>query len=89
MDTQHIETLVIGAGKAGLATGYQLRRRGRPVLIVDANARVDDNWRQQWDSLRLFTSAKYDGLPGLPFPAARWHCPAGHRPPSSSSSDVA
>ena len=75
MNTQHIETLIIGAGQAGLATGYHLRRRGRPVLIVDANARVGDNWRQQWDTLRLYTPAKYDGLPGLPFPAARWHCP--------------
>ena len=75
MNTQHIETLIIGAGQAGLATGYHLRRRGRQVLIVDANARVGDNWRQQWDTLRLFTPAKYDGLPGLPFPAARWHCP--------------
>ena len=47
------------------------------MLIVDANARVGDNWRQQWDSdsLRLYTPAKYDGLPGLPFPATRWHCP--------------
>jgi putative flavoprotein involved in K+ transport len=75
MNTQHIETLIIGAGQAGLATGYHLSRRGRPVLIVDANPRIGDNWRQQWDTLRLFTPAKYDGLPGLPFPAARWHCP--------------
>ena len=75
MNTQHIETLIIGAGQAGLATGYHLSRRGRPVLIVDANARIGDNWRQQWDTLRLYTPAKYDGLPGLPFPAARWHCP--------------
>jgi putative flavoprotein involved in K+ transport len=75
MNAQYVETLIIGAGQAGLATGYHLRRRGRPSLIVDANARVGDNWRRQWDSLRLFTPAKYDGLPGLPFPAARWHCP--------------
>ena len=75
MDTQYIETLIIGAGQAGLSTGYHLRRRGRPLLIVDANPRVGDNWRQQWDTLRLYTPAKYDGLPGLPFPAARWHCP--------------
>lgn len=75
MDTQYIETLIIGAGQAGLATGYHLKRRGRPFLIVDANARVGDNWRQQWDTLRLYTSAKYDKLPGLPFPAAPWHCP--------------
>jgi putative flavoprotein involved in K+ transport len=75
MNTQHIETLIIGAGQAGLATGYHLMRRGRSLLIVDAHARVGDNWRQQWDTLRLFTPAKYDGLPGLPFPAARWHFP--------------
>jgi putative flavoprotein involved in K+ transport len=75
MDTQHIETLVVGAGQAGLAVAYHLTRRGRPVVVVDANARIGDNWRQQWDTLRLYTPAKYDGLPGLPFPAARWHCP--------------
>jgi putative flavoprotein involved in K+ transport len=75
MKAQHIETLIIGAGQAGLSTGYQLQRRGRPFLIVDGNQRIGDNWRQQWDTLRLYTPAKYDGLPGLPFPAARWHCP--------------
>jgi putative flavoprotein involved in K+ transport len=75
MDSQHVETLIIGAGQAGLSTGYQLKRRGRPFLIVDGNQRIGDNWRQQWDTLRLYTPAKYDGLPGLPFPAARWHFP--------------
>ena len=75
MKPQHIETLIIGAGQAGLVTGYQLKRRGRPFLIVDGNQRVGDNWRRHWDSLRLYTPAKYDGLPGLPFPAARWHFP--------------
>ncbi|HEX7163183.1 MAG TPA: NAD(P)/FAD-dependent oxidoreductase, partial [Trebonia sp.] len=75
MNTQYIETLIIGAGQAGLAIGYHLKRRDRRFLIVDANARIGDNWRQQWDTLRLYTPAKYDKLPGLPFPAARWHCP--------------
>jgi putative flavoprotein involved in K+ transport len=75
MTTQHIETLIIGAGQAGLSTGYHLQRRGRPFLIVDALERVGDNWRQQWDTLRLYTPAKYDSLPGLPFPAATWHYP--------------
>lgn len=75
MDDQHIETLVIGAGQAGLATGYHLRRLGRPFLIVDGNERVGDNWRHQWDSLRLYTPAKYDGLPGLRFPSTAWHFP--------------
>lgn len=76
MTTQHIETLIIGAGQAGLATGYHLQRLGREFLVVDSNERVGDNWRRHWDSLRLYTPAKYDGLPGLPFPADDpWHFP--------------
>jgi putative flavoprotein involved in K+ transport len=63
-----MNTLVIGAGQAGLAVGYFLRRRGLPFVIVDANARVGDVWRKRWDSLRLFTSARYSELPGMPFP---------------------
>lgn len=75
MTSQHIETLIIGAGQAGLATGYHLQRLDRPFLIVDGNDRIGDNWRQQWDSLRLYTPAKYDGLPGLPFPKDPWSFP--------------
>src|SRR5688500_15305461 len=75
MDTIDIETVIIGAGQAGLATGYHLQRRGRPFVILDAGSRVGDNWRRQWDSLRLYSPAKYDGLPGLPFPAKPWSFP--------------
>jgi putative flavoprotein involved in K+ transport len=75
MSHQHIETLVIGAGQAGLSTAYHLKRIGRQCLVVDANERVGDNWRRQWDTLRLYTPAKYDGLPGLPFPGEGWHFP--------------
>ena len=75
MDTTRIQTVIIGAGQAGLATGYHLRRRGRPFVILDGAARVGDNWRRQWDSLRLYSPAQYDGLPGLPFPARRWSFP--------------
>jgi putative flavoprotein involved in K+ transport len=65
----HLETVVIGGGQAGLAVGHHLAGRGRPFLILDANQRVGDAWRNRWDSLRLFTPARYDGLAGLPFPA--------------------
>lgn len=75
MTTQHIETLIIGAGQAGLATGYHLKQLGREFLILDGNERIGDNWRCHWDSLRLFTPAKYDGLPGLPFPSDPWSFP--------------
>ena len=77
MDT--IETVIIGAGQAGLSTGYHLRRKDRPFVILDAAARVGDQWRQQWDSLKLYTPAKYDGLPGLPFPGDRWSFPSKDR----------
>ncbi|PSL02066.1 putative flavoprotein involved in K+ transport [Haloactinopolyspora alba] len=75
MTIQHIETLIIGAGQAGLATGHHLARLDRPFLILDGNRRVGDNWRCHWDSLQLFTPAKYDGLPGMPFPGDRWSLP--------------
>ena len=38
-------------------------------MILDANERIGDSWRNRWDSLRLFTPARYDALPGMPFPA--------------------
>ena len=76
MTTQHIETLIIGAGQAGLSTGYHLQRMNRPVSIVDANERIGDNWRRHYDSLRLYTPAKYSGLSGMAFPAKdRWSYP--------------
>lgn len=71
----HVETLIIGAGQAGLATAYHLNRRGQECLVLDGNARVGEGWRQQWDSLRLYSPAKYDALPGMPFPASAWHYP--------------
>lgn len=59
----HVETLVIGGGQSGLAVGYQLTRRGLPFVVVDANDRVGDAWRNRWDSLRLFTPNFFNGLP--------------------------
>lgn len=61
--------VVIGAGQAGLATGYYLREAGLEFTIVADDERVGDSWRERWDSLRLFTPAFYNHLPGLPFPA--------------------
>jgi putative flavoprotein involved in K+ transport len=63
------DTIVIGGGQAGLATGYYLKQQGRDFVILDANERIGDSWRKRWDSLRLFTPARYDGLPGMAFPA--------------------
>jgi putative flavoprotein involved in K+ transport len=77
--TDEVETLIIGAGQTGLAAGYHLARRGLPFLIVDANERVGDQWRRRYASLRLFSPARWDGLPGHPFPAPGWSSPTGRQ----------
>jgi putative flavoprotein involved in K+ transport len=66
-----IDTVVIGGGQAGLSVGYYLARQGRPFVILDANGRVGDSWRNRWDSLLLFTPARFNGLPGMVFPGPR------------------
>ena len=75
LEPERFETVIVGGGQAGLATGYHLARRGRPFVILDAGERVGDSWRARWDSLRLFTPARYSGLPGFGFPAADLHYP--------------
>ncbi len=73
MDTtdsaERIDTVVVGGGQAGLSVGYHLARRDLPFVILDAHERIGDAWRNRWDSLRLFTPARYSGLAGMPFPA--------------------
>src|SRR5712691_5296159 len=70
------ETIVIGGGQAGLAVGYYLKKQGRTFVILDANERIGGSWRTRtWNSLRLFTPARYDGLPGWPYPAPGWSFP--------------
>jgi putative flavoprotein involved in K+ transport len=61
-------TVVVGGGQAGLSVGYHLTKRELPFMILDANDRIGDAWRNRWDSLRLFTPCRYSGLAGMPFP---------------------
>jgi putative flavoprotein involved in K+ transport len=67
---ERFDTVIIGGGQAGLSVGYHLAMRGLPFVILDANERIGDAWRKRWDSLRLFTPARYDGLQGWRFPAS-------------------
>ena len=75
--TERIDTLVIGAGQTGLSAGYYLARRGLPFVILDADARIGDHWRDRYDSLKLYSPAKYDALPGMRFPGPGSHWPTG------------
>ena len=69
------QTIVIGGGQAGLAAGYFLAQQGDSFTILDENMRTGDAWRRRWDSLRLFTPSKYNGLPGMPFPKPDFYFP--------------
>jgi putative flavoprotein involved in K+ transport len=72
---ERVQVVVIGGGQAGLSVGYCLAKRGLSFVILESNPRIGDSWRNRWDSLRLFTPAKYDGLIGLPFPAPAFSFP--------------
>ena len=73
---EEFETIVIGGGQAGLSMGYYLKQLGERFVILDANERVGGAWRTRtWDSLRLFTPSRYNGLPGWGFPAPGWSFP--------------
>jgi FtsP/CotA-like multicopper oxidase with cupredoxin domain/cation diffusion facilitator CzcD-associated flavoprotein CzcO len=68
VDSRELEVVVVGGGQAALALGYFLARQGRKFAILEAAEEPAAAWRGRWDSLTLFTPARYSGLPGLPFP---------------------
>lgn len=77
-----LDVVVIGAGQSGLAIGWHLARQRRRFVIVDAAASLGHSWRSRWNSLRLFSPAQHDGLPGMRFPA-----PAGSYPTKDEVAD--
>lgn len=75
--TERFDTVIIGGGQSGLSVGYHLARLGQSFVILDNHERIGDNWRERYDSLRLFSPAKYDALPGMPFPSPPYTFPSG------------
>jgi len=66
---QLLDAVVVGGGQAGLAIAWHLKRQGLRFVVLEAGSELGHSWRDRWDSLKLFTPAQYDGLPGMPFPA--------------------
>jgi len=64
-----LDVVVIGGGQAGLAMAWHLTQRGLRFVVLEAAGEMAQSWRSRWDSLRLFTPARYDALPGMAFPA--------------------
>ena len=77
--TERHSAIVIGAGQSGLAAGYYLAARGIDSVILEADRRVGDVWRRRYDSLRLYSPAKGNALPGLAFPLSRNEFPTGRQ----------
>ncbi|MBZ2198655.1 flavin-containing monooxygenase [Occultella gossypii] len=73
MSTHH--TIVIGGGQSGLSAGYHLAQAGVDFVILDAEDHVGAHWEGHWDSLRLFSPARYSSLPGLDVPGDPRHFP--------------
>jgi putative flavoprotein involved in K+ transport len=75
---ERVETLIIGGGQAGLAAAYHLTQRGLGCLVLDANERIGESWRKRWPTLKLYSPAASDGLPGMAFPAPPHSFPSGY-----------
>jgi putative flavoprotein involved in K+ transport len=66
--TTYYDALVIGGGQSGLAAAHHLRKRGLNPVILEAGDEPVGSWPHYYDSLTLFSPAKYSALPGLPSP---------------------
>jgi cation diffusion facilitator CzcD-associated flavoprotein CzcO len=66
---QRLDVVVVGGSQAGLAMAWHLAQQGRRFVVLEAAPELGHTWRSRWDSLKLFTPAQYDALPGMAFPA--------------------
>jgi putative flavoprotein involved in K+ transport len=68
-DDRLVDVVVVGGSQSGLAIAWHLQRQGLSFVVLEAASEVGHTWRSRWDSLKLFTPAQYDSLPGMAFPA--------------------
>jgi putative flavoprotein involved in K+ transport len=64
-----LDAVVVGGSQSGLAMARHLAQQGLRFVVLEAGPAVGHVWRSRWDSLKLFTPAQYDALPGMAFPA--------------------
>ncbi|WP_326648151.1 MULTISPECIES: NAD(P)-binding domain-containing protein [unclassified Streptomyces] len=64
---EHLDVAVIGGGQSGLAAAHALRKQGLEPVVLEASGQAAGSWPHFYDSLTLFSPARYSPLPGLPF----------------------
>jgi putative flavoprotein involved in K+ transport len=69
------DVLVIGAGQASLAAGYYLQQAGYRFALLEGREQATGSWPRYYESLTLFSPARFSPLPGLPFPGDPEHYP--------------
>ncbi|WP_425247505.1 flavin-containing monooxygenase [Streptomyces sp. NEAU-NA10] len=65
---ERIDVALIGGGQSGLAAAYALRGQGLRPVVLEASEQAAGSWPRYYDSLTLFSPARYSSLPGMPFP---------------------
>jgi len=70
-----LDYIIIGAGQAGLAMAYHLKKSNKNFLIVDGDVEIGASWLNRWNSLKLFTPTEYNHLPGFKFDAPKGYYP--------------
>ncbi|MGR6924346.1 flavin-containing monooxygenase [[Actinomadura] parvosata] len=70
-----MDTIVIGAGQSGLAAAHALRTAGRTPVILEAGPTPTGSWSSYYDSLTLFSPARYSMLGGQELPGDPDHYP--------------
>lgn len=73
---RRIDVVVIGGGQSGLAVGFYLRRTRLSFVILDAQAEPGGSWLHAWESLRLFSPARFSSLPGRVMEGGPDHYPS-------------
>jgi len=68
MNTTHHDAIVVGAGQSGLAAAWALNQRGIRPVVLEAGSQPGGSWPHYYDSLTLFSPARYSALPDMAFP---------------------
>jgi putative flavoprotein involved in K+ transport len=66
--TERADVVIVGGGQSGLAAAYAAQRAGLHAVVLEAGADPVGSWPHYYDSLTLFSPARFSALPGQPFP---------------------